>query len=71
MNEVLARENQRLRSMLQTAESRMRTAAVAVESFQEHLLQVAEDLQARDVEVLMRRLDAILKLLRGREGGDQ
>ncbi len=68
-NEILERENRRLRGQLQTAESRGRLALEALASFQERLLQVARHvISVAELAELVARLESIQQLLSGGEG---
>jgi hypothetical protein len=63
-NEILDLENRRLRSQLQTAESRTRTALEALATFQERLLQVAREfISVAEIAELVARLEEIQQLL--------
>jgi hypothetical protein len=67
MNEILERENMRLRERLQAFESRQRLAAQALDGIRESLIHVLMTLPIVEATPILGRLDHIIMLLSGEE----
>jgi hypothetical protein len=67
VNEILLRENTRLREKLQACESRQRMAARALDGARESLVHVLMSAPIVDAAPVLARLDRIITLLSGED----